>query len=125
MGHIAFAAATTIISVGTILTTADAADLYTMPPPPPAAEAPPPAEVAPPRVAVIPEARVLVPVEPRCPIVWRCGYWGCGWREACAPVTADVYEVIPSWRYRAPYREYHRPWGYSHPRWGYRHHWAG
>src|SRR5437763_16982614 len=31
------------------------------------------------------------PAEPRCPGLWRCGYWGCGWRAACAPVTADVY----------------------------------
>ncbi len=125
MRYFVIATATTIISVGAILTTGEAADLYTTPPPP-AAEAPPPAELAPPPVAMIPEAPVIVRVEPRCPTIWRCGYWGCGWRAACAPVTSEVYGVAPYWRYRAPYREYHRPyWGYSHPRWGYRHHWAG
>src|SRR6266498_5179124 len=117
------AAAASVISAGAFLNAAKAADFYPPETQPPAAEAPPP--TAAPPVAVVPQPPAVVPVEPQCPIVWRCGYWGCGWRAACAPVTADVYEVIPSWRYRAPYREYHRPWGYSHPRWGYRHHWAG
>src|SRR5262249_22701426 len=113
--HIVIAAATTIITAGVELSAVDAADLYTTPPPapPPVAEAPPPVEVVPPSVAVIPEAPVIV--EPRCPTVWRCGYWGCGWRAACAPVTAGVYGVYPYWRHEFPYHEYRRPnWGYSH-----------
>ena len=122
MRHLVIATATAIISAGAILSVADAADLYTTPPPP-AAEAPPPAGIAPPPVAVIPEAPIVV--EPRCPTVWRCGYWGCGWRAACAPVTAEVYGVAPYWRHRFPYREYRRPyWGYSHP-WGHWRHWEG
>ncbi len=144
MRRVVIATATTIISVGAVLGAADAADLYTTPQPPPAAEAPPPAEeapppvaeapppveVAPPAVAVIPEAPIVV--EPRCPIVWRCGYLGCGWRAACAPAEAEVYGVAPYWRHDFSYREYHHPywryshprsgWGYSHPRWGQWHH---
>ncbi len=108
MQHIVIATATAIIAGGAILTPANAADLYTTPPPaaeapppteeapPPVAEAPPP-EVAPPAVVVVPERRIVV--EPRCPTVWRCGYLGCGWRAACAPVTADVYGVAPYWRH--------------------------
>src|SRR6266700_6885449 len=90
MRRVVIATATTIISVGAVLGAAEAADLYTTRPPPlaaeapppaeeappPVAEAPPPVEVAPPAVAVIPEAPIVV--EPRCPIVWRCGYLGCG-----------------------------------------------
>jgi hypothetical protein len=123
MRHIIIATATAVIAGGSILSGADAADLYTPPPaaeeaPPPVAAAPPTLEVAPPAVTVIPGAPVVV--EPRCPTVWRCGYWGCGWRAACAPVTADVYEVAPYWRHRIPYGEYYRPnWGHSHPRWGH------
>lgn len=131
MQHIVIATATAIIAGGAILTPANAADLYTTPlpaaeapppteeAPPPVAEAPPP-EVAPPAVVVVPERRIVV--EPRCPTVWRCGYLGCGWRAACAPVTADVYGVAPYWRHRIPYGygEYYRPnWGHSHPRWGH------
>jgi len=103
MRRVVIATATTIISVGAVLGAAEAADLYTTRPPPlaaeapppaeeappPVAEAPPPVEVAPPAVAVIPEAPIVV--APRCPIVWRCGYLGCGWRAACAPPAAEVY----------------------------------
>jgi hypothetical protein len=128
--RVVIATATTIISVGAVLGAAEAADLYTTSPPPPAAEAPPPVEVAPPAVAVFPEAPIVV--EPRCPTLWRCGYLGCGWRAACAPATAEVYGVAPYWRHDFSYREYHRPywrysdprsgWGYSHRRWGQWHH---
>src|SRR6266699_3127826 len=132
MRNIVIATATTIVSVVAVLGAVEAADLYTAPPPaaeapppaeeapPPVAEAPLPIEVAPPALAVIPEASIVV--EPRCPTVWRCGYLGCGWRTACAPVTADVYGVAPYWRHRIPYGygEYYRPnWGHSHPRWGH------
>jgi hypothetical protein len=117
------ATATAVIAGGAILTTANAADLYTTPPlaaeapPPPVSEAPPTIGVAPPAVVVVPERRV-----------WRCGYWGCGWRASCAPVTADVYGVAPYWRHRIPYGygESYRPnWGHSHPRWGHWRHGEG
>ena len=132
--------ATAVIAVGAILTTANAADLYTTPPPaaeappPPVSEAPPTVGVAPPAVVVVPERRVVVVPERRvivesgCPTVWRCGYWGCGWRASCAPVTADVYGVAPYWRHRIPYGygESYRPnWGHSHPRWGHWRHGEG
>ena len=93
-----------------------AADLYREGPPP-AAETPP--AYAPPPVAVVPEAPVVV--EPRCPVIWRCGYWGCGWRQACAPVITELY---PYPRYYGPY-PYYRHWGHDHPHWGYRRHWSG
>jgi hypothetical protein len=121
------ATATALIAGGAILTTANAADLYTTPPP--AAEAPspvPPVAEAPPPVVVVPERRVIV--ESGCPTVWRCGYLGCGWRASCAPVTADVYGVAPYWRHPIPYGygESYRPnWGHSHPRWGHWRHGEG
>jgi hypothetical protein len=120
------ATATVLIGGGAILTTANAADLYTTPPPaaelplPPAAEAPPAVEVAPPAVVVVPERRVVI--EPGCATVWRCGYWGCGWRASCAPATAEVYGSTPYWHHRIPYgygAYYGRNWGHSHPRWGH------
>jgi hypothetical protein len=121
------ATATAVIAGGAILTTANAADLYTTPPPaaeapspPPVVGAPPAVEVAPPAVVVVPERRVFV--EPGCPTIWRCGYRGCGWRTSCAPVTAEVYGAAPYWQHRIPYGygAYYRPnWGHSHPRWGH------
>jgi hypothetical protein len=84
---------------------AHAADLEVTPSPP-AAEAPPPA-FAPPAVAVVPG-----PVVPPCPPVWRCGYWGCGWRPVCAPV-AGVYWGAPWWRV------------HGGPYWGRGYHWGG
>jgi hypothetical protein len=110
---LAFTAATALVSAG-----AQAADLYPEAPPP-AAEGPPPA-YAPPRVAVVPEAPIVV--EPRCPVIWRCGYWGCGWRQACPPLAAEVY---PYPRYYGPYPYYRSYWGHYHPHWGYRRHWSG
>jgi len=85
---------------------ARAADIETTPPPP-TAEAPPPPAVAPPAVAVVPG-----PAVPPCPVVWRCGSWGCGWRPVCGPV-GGVYWGAPGWRgyYGRPY------WGRGY-RWG-------
>jgi hypothetical protein len=131
MRHIVITTATAMIAGGAVLSAANAADLYTTPPPvaeapPPAEEAPPPvAQVAPPAIVVVPQRGIVV--EPGCPTVWRCGYWGCGWRAACAPVKADVYGVAPYWRHRIyGYGEYYRPnWGHSHPRWGRWHHGEG
>src|SRR5213083_1016966 len=94
MRHVipAVTVATTLISLGALSNTAKAADLYPTPEPvPPAAQAPPPA------VAVVPQAPPVVLVEPRCPVVWQCGYWGCGWRPACGPVGADVYYGGPGY----------------------------
>jgi len=34
-----------------------------------------------------------------CRRVWRCGYWGCGWRRAC-------YWTGPRWGYG--WRRWHR-----------------
>ena len=102
MRHIILAVttATALISSGALSNGAKAADLYPTPGPvPPAAEAPPPAAVAPPPVAVVPQAPAVVLVEPRCPVVWQCGYRGCGWRPTCAPVGADVYYGGPRWGY--------------------------
>jgi hypothetical protein len=82
---------------------AHAADLETTAPPP-AAEAPPPPVFTPPAVAVVPG-----PVAPPCPVVRRCGYWGCGWRPVCGPV-AGVY-----WGPHGGYRPY----------WGPGYHWRG
>jgi hypothetical protein len=51
----------------------------------------------------------------RCRLVWRCGYYGCGWRRVCwAPYGFYGYG------YR-PYGFYRPHWGYRH--WGYRRHW--
>ncbi len=123
MRHVipAVSVATALISLGALSNVAKAADLYPTPEPvPPAAEAPPPA-VAPPPVAVVPQAPPVVLVEPRCPVVWQCGYWGCGWRAACAPVGAEIYYGGSRWGY---YGGYYRPhWG--HPHWGYHRHWSG
>jgi hypothetical protein len=83
---------------------AHAADLETTPPPP-VAEAPPLPAGPPPAVAVVPG-----PVVPPCPVVWRCGYWGCGWRPVCGPV-AGVYWGGPGWR--------------GGPYWGRGYHWGG
>ncbi len=86
----------TIISAALLSSQGKAADLYPTPElAPPAAEAPPPAAVAPPPVAVVPQPPAVVLLEPRCPVVWQCGYWGCGWRQACGPVGAGVYYSAP------------------------------
>jgi hypothetical protein len=94
------------------LVPAQAADLETTPPPP-VAEAPPPPAVAPPAVAVVPG-----PAVPTCPVVWRCGYWGCGWRPVCGPV-AGVYWGGPGWRFYGPHGGPY--WGHGYRWGGYRH----
>jgi hypothetical protein len=125
MRHIILAVttATALISSGALSNGAKAADLYPSPEPvPPAAEAPPPTAVAPPPVAIVPQAPAVVLVEPQCPVVWQCGYWGCSWRPACAPVGGDVYYGGPRWGYYGGYYRSH--WGH-HPNWGYHRHWSG
>jgi hypothetical protein len=123
----AIASATAVIAGAAILTATNAADLYTTPPPatealppPPVVETPRAVEVAPPAVVVVPQRRVFV--APGCPTIWRCGYWGCGWRASCAPVTPEVYGAARYWQHRIPYGygAYYRPnWGHSHQRWGH------
>jgi hypothetical protein len=76
-----------------------------------------------------------------CSAVWRCGYYGCGWRRVCwAPYYGGYgyYRPYYGYRYYRPYYGYgYRPWyrpyygyGYrswSRPyygyRWGYRRYW--
>jgi hypothetical protein len=115
---LAIAAAAGMVSTGALLSAAQAADFYPMP------EAPPPAaEAAPPPVAIAPRPAVVL-VEPPCPVVWRCGYWGCGWRRACGPVGPEVY--VRPWGYYGygAYRTYHGPyWGHGQ-RWGHWRHWS-
>lgn len=43
-----------------------------------------------------------------CRRVWRCGYWGCGWRRACSWGPGGYYGYGYYGGYR-PWR-YHRPW---------------
>src|SRR6266567_4212041 len=88
---LAVTAAAAIFSAGAF-SNAKAADLYPEAPPP-VAEIPPPAAAPP--MAVVPRPPAVVLVEPRCPVVWQCGYWGCGWRQACGPVGAGVYYSAP------------------------------
>ena len=63
-----------------------------------------------------------------CGVVWRCGPWGCGWRQVCwapryyyggwgGPYYRRVYWGGP--RYWGP-----RPWGWGGPRVYYRS-WGG
>jgi hypothetical protein len=49
-----------------------------------------------------------------CRRVWRCGYYGCGWRRSC-------YYTRPY--YYRPYRYYYRPYRYWGPPRYYR--WRG
>ncbi len=68
-----------------------------------------------------------------CQSVWRCGYYGCGWRRICwAPRVSYYrphyrpyhhhYQHRPHYTYHRPYyrpyyRTYHR---HYHSRWAYR-----
>jgi hypothetical protein len=78
---LSLAAALTILSAGSLMSNrAEAMTLGT------------PAGVR----AAIDEASVVDKVQ--CRMVWRCGYWGCGWRRACF-----------GWP------GYGRPWGWRRP----------
>jgi hypothetical protein len=100
-------------AISATLLQARAADLETAPPSPPAVEAPPPAVAAPPAVIVAPA--------PPCPVVWRCGPWGCGWRSVCAPLVG-AYWGPPAVRFYGSYG-YYRPWGGYRPYVGQHHGW--
>ena len=76
--------------------------------PPPVAEAPPERYGAPPAVVVAPELR--------CPLVWRCGPWNCGWRPVCGPLARGFYGP-PGPRYWHGYGRYA---GVGRPYWGER-----
>jgi hypothetical protein len=116
---LAATAAAAIVSAGSFWTAAGAADFSQAP------EAPPPAaEAAPPPPAYAPRPPAVVLVEPPCPTVWRCGYWGCGWRQACGPVGPEVYYGPPRFGYYGGYRYRSPSWGHG-PYWGhYRRHWS-
>jgi hypothetical protein len=124
---LAATAAAAIVSAGSFWNAAGAADFSQAPeaPPPTAEAAPPPPAYGPP-VAVAPRPPAVVLVEPQCPTVWRCGYWGCGWRRACGPVGPEVYVGPRPWGYYGygAYRTYHGPyWGHGQ-RWGHWRHWS-
>ena len=59
-------------------------------------------------VAAIQHANPVQEAAYFCRPVWRCGYWGCGWRRACW--------WGPGYRYGYGHR--HHRWG-----WGWRHRW--
>ena len=61
--------------------------------------------------AAIQQANPVQEVVYNCRRVWRCGYWGCGWRRACW--------WGPGYRYGYGYGYGH---GYRPYRWGWRHH---
>src|SRR5260370_7669072 len=88
---LAVTAAAAIVSGGAF-SNAKAADLYPEAPPP-VAEVPPPAAAPP--VAVVPRPPAVVLVEPPCPVVWRCGYWGCRWPQPSGPVPPAVSYAPP------------------------------
>jgi hypothetical protein len=99
-----------------------AADLGVAPPPP-VSEAPP-VVAPPPVVAVAPPPVAVAP----CPVVRRCGYWGCGWRPVCGPIVRP-YWAGAAWRYYGPYGyrrfgmgygpAYGRGYWGGHPGWGH------
>ena len=123
---IALTAAGGMVSGGALFGAVSAAD-FSAEGPPPVAEAPPPV-APPPAVGVVPRPAAVI-VEPPCPVVWRCGYWGCGWRPGCGAFGAEVY-VGPRWGYYRGYHGYRGYWGHGYRanwghdggRWAYRHH---
>jgi hypothetical protein len=105
MRHVVLAitTATAMMAAGSVSNGTNAADLG-LPP----AEVVSPVAVPPPRADVPPEpSQLAAPLEERCPLVWRCGYAGCGWREVCPPSGAEVYPG-PNGGYR-PFGGYYRP----------------
>jgi hypothetical protein len=56
-----------------------------------------------------------------CRRVWRCGYYGCGWRRSCWWTPGPYAYVYPYYSYRRhwrPYRYYSRPyWRRHYRRW--------
>jgi len=49
-----------------------------------------------------------------CRPVWRCGYYGCGWRRACFWRPGPYWG--PGYGYYRPYRPYWA-WRWNHRRW--------
>lgn len=61
-------------------------------------------------------AGLLQPVDYHCRPVWRCGYWGCGWRRTCW-WRGDRDDYRFHWRDRDDWRgRYHDDRRYPH-RW--------
>jgi hypothetical protein len=52
-----------------------------------------------------------------CRTVWRCGYYGCGWRRVCwgPPVHYRPYGYHHPYRYYRPYVRYYRPYWHARP----------
>ena len=66
--------------------------------------------------ATLDESAVVQDVHYNCRRVWRCGYYGCGWRQSCS------WSSGPRWGYR-DWNDDERPrWrhGWRHRDWGYR-----
>jgi hypothetical protein len=42
-----------------------------------------------------------------CRTIWRCGYWGCGWRNVCWGDRDDRWRDRGEWRERHEWREHH------------------
>jgi hypothetical protein len=61
--------------------------------------------------AVLPESTLAEKVAYACRPVWRCGYYGCGWRQVCA--WAPGYSAYGYYR---PYRP-HAAWRWRHRHW--------
>ncbi|HVV61009.1 MAG TPA: hypothetical protein VHD14_04550 [Pseudolabrys sp.] len=60
--------------------------------------------------AAVTESSMAEEVAYYCRRVWRCGYWGCGWRRVCSWAPGPYY-----------YRGYYRPYPYYGYRyWGWR-----
>jgi hypothetical protein len=61
--------------------------------------------------AVLPQSTLAEKVAYACRPVWRCGYYGCGWRQVCA--WAPGYSAYGYYR---PYRPY-AAWRWRHRYW--------
>jgi len=55
-----------------------------------------------------------------CPPAWRCGPYGCGWRQFCGWRPGPYYGAYGFARPYWGYRPWGRPWAYH---WGYRRYW--
>jgi len=63
--------------------------------------------------AAIPDNNLTQDVAYFCRRVWRCGYWGCGWRRMCTWGPGYGYGGYPGYYSYG----YARPWGWRHRHW--------
>ena len=61
--------------------------------------------------AALPQSTLAEKVAYACRPAWRCGYYGCGWRQVCA--WAPGYSAYGYYR---PYRPY-AAWRWRHRHW--------